>query len=393
LTYRISFAIFALVSQLALIRLILQPVPGHFRVFTGAARALLNGQNPYGTDFGTGVGYFFYSPTCALTVFGPLALLPEKAGLVVYMTISWLVFVLGVRSFWRAFVGEDRTGLTWFWVAISPQIFGGILASKLEILMVGMLLLAVAWLRDGRRVAGACALMALTLNWKFQPLPWAGLVCLSWVILLWQKGRGLAMPALLGSTMAMLYALPFVFFPFALLSQAHTVWQQTFSHFVSEAFLDFENIFAFANHALNVPVDFQTSQLVSAIVGAILAGGIAFWAWRSKSFSDALLVSTALGVAYMTSFSPLGQNNALILYAPLLLTGFVARSRSSQPRRWGWGLALVFAWMTLPYSDAMPVAMRDVLRHAAIKPLACIGLAMAVTLALTRNFARPSEKA
>ena len=94
-----GFALLCAFSLLSLIRLMRQAVPGHYRVFTGAGRALWHGQNPYGTDFGTGVGYYFYSPTCALTVFGPLSVLPEKVGLVVYMTASFAIFVWASASF------------------------------------------------------------------------------------------------------------------------------------------------------------------------------------------------------------------------------------------------------------------------------------------------------
>jgi hypothetical protein len=394
---RWGFCVLALVCLVALIKLLKQPLPGHFRVFAGAGHAVWTGGNPYGTDFGTGVGYFFYSPACAMTVFGPISALPEKLGIIVYMVGSVATFVGGAIAFWRAFkprtlppeaIAHWDARLQWFFVAASPQLFGGILASKLEVLITGMILLAVGWLRrtasshDGRTVA-ACALLAMTLNWKFQPLPLVGLACLSWILIL-RDGR---VPAMIAAFVALLYALPYTVLSSAYLHWIQETWRETFTKFVVEAFLGFENVFAFL-HALGIDLTFKASQSLSAIVGFGFAAFVCAWIPRSWNLRNALLLSTALGAAFMTAFSPLGQNNAMTLYTPLLLVGFAclagagsgsgAGVGAAEARKWKWILAGVFAWMTLLYSDAVPVDMRNQLRHYSLKPLACLFLAAAI---------------
>jgi hypothetical protein len=69
---------------------------------------------------------------------------------------------------------------------IGTQIFGTILASKLELMMTGLLLLSAAILLESRRhwcwLMLSAVTLSMILNWKFQPLPSAGLLTLLWVI-------------------------------------------------------------------------------------------------------------------------------------------------------------------------------------------------------------------
>lgn len=385
-----GFGLFAALSALALIKLLRQPVPGHYRVFAGAGHAIWNGLDPYGSDFGTGVGYFFYSPICALTVFGPLSALPEKLGLIAYMALSWVVFVWGASAFWRAFApGLDEArahrGLQWFWVAVSPQMFGGILASKLEVLISGMLLLGLAGLKEGgrARTVVACALIATALNWKFQPLPLVGLLLLSWVAIV-RDARRWAVPAWIAGFVAALYALPYLLLPSGYLARIQETWSRTFTAFLTAAFLDFENLFAFLHNAFGVPFTFAGSQAVSAAIALAFAAFTAAWVLRGRGgearLPGAMLLSTALGSAFMTALSPLGQNNALILYSPLLITGFVCavRAETAARARWTAILASMFLGMTLIYSDAVPVDLRNQLRHFALKPVFCLAFGLAI---------------
>lgn len=383
-----GMVILAAVSLLSLVKLLRQAVPGHYRVFTGAGRALWQGQNPYGTDFGTSVGYYFYSPSCALTVFGPLAALPEKVGLVVYMGASWSVFVWGARKFASAY-RLTPSRLQWFWGLIAAQMAGGILASKLEIAIAGLLLGAIAALVERPRfnrssISVAIALAAL-LNWKFQPLPVVGLLLIAW---LWRI-RDWKFPVILGLALAGWYALPFAFFPAEFVRSIHGTWQTTFSHFVAESFLNFENIFAFIYGTTDKALSFEDSQLMSGAMGSVLALSLAVHLHRRATFEQGALLATAMGTMFMTAFSPLGQNNALILYAPLLLCALIAQGSAQDGKRLQWVIGSVCAIMILAYSDLVPQMVRETLRHLSIKPVACLALCTA-TVAQIRAHFRPS---
>jgi hypothetical protein len=392
LRHQWGLLLFSVFSLLSLARLELQKIPGHYRVFTGAGRAIWHGGDPYGDTFGTGVGYFFYSPACALTFFGPISALPEKLGIVVYMGLSWAVFVAGARRFWKAYGGDSR-GLQWFWALITAQMVGGILASKLEIVIAGLLLGCIAELARPapRRLVVALVLGAI-LNWKFQPLPVVGLLLLSWI---WIR-RDWRLPAALGAALAFWYAMPFAIFGPAYILAIQRTWQTTFSGFVTTSVLNFENVFAFLHGAFGVDLSFAWTQVASAGIGALMAALVALAIARSPEpdrWRRAALLSTALGTAFMTALSPLGQNNALILYAPLLACALLCRRDSARPRAWTALLAASCAGMILAYSDVMPAGAREALRHLSIKPVFCLALAAGVALELWPSATRPPSLA
>jgi hypothetical protein len=383
-------AILVAVSLLSLIKLLRQEVPGHYRVFTGAGRALWQGQNPYGTDFGTSVGYYFYSPSCALTVFGPLAMLPEKLGLIVFMAASWMVFVWGARKF-ADVCRLSPSHLQWFWGLIAAQMAGGVLASKLEIAIAGILLGAIAELiqkpRFGRSAVAVAAALAAVLNWKFQPLPVVGLLLIAWI---WRI-RDWRFPAAIGVALAVWYALPFAFFPVEFVRSIHETWQTTFSHFVAESVLNFENIFAFLHAVTGKAISFEDTQLISGAMGFSLALGLAIHLYRGSPFEPAVLLAVTMGTMFMTVFSPLGQNNALILYAPLLLCALIAHGRAHDRRRLQWTIGVVCAVMILAYSDLVPRAVREALRHLSIKSVACFALGMPIARQIRKEmYDRPA---
>ncbi len=384
----------ALLSLLALIKLLLQKVPGHFRVFSGAGNAIWHLQDPYANDFGTHVGYYFYSPACALMVFGPISVLPEKLGMVIYMGASWAVFVLGAMKFYQAFgraANIDSKYRHFFWMAVAAQLFSGILASKLEVMIAGILLLSISLLFT--RPWLAATLLAMILNWKFQPLPVAGLALLSWILI----QRDIKLPATFAAALGGWYLLPYLFIPAQTLAQFQVTWMTSFTNFLQDSVLNFENIFAFVNHATGLSISLSAIQVVTGVSGVALALFTGLWLLRElgqegvigkgeirdRLLHGGLLLSAALGSMFMTVFSPLGQNNAMILYAPLLLAGFVClESAESKASRYRWIAVLGIAWaiMTLSYSDLLPRGLRDQLRQLSVKPLACLMLGIAVAL-------------
>lgn len=382
-----GFALFSLASLLSLLILLRQDIPGHYRVFTGAGRALWQLRNPYGADFGTGVGYYFYSPVCGLLFFGPLSFLPEGLGLLLYMALSWATFCWGVLSFGRATAGaRPLSPLAWnlFWLIAGSQIWIGILASKVEILMTGLLLIGASWLIEGRRVLLSAALLSMIVNWKFQPLPSLGLIAMTWMF----SRRDWKWPLSFALFLAGWFAFPFLIPGVGSgMPEAHATWGRTLDHFVREAFLDFENVYAFLRNSLGVPVSYELSRAIAAFAGAALAATLAAWLWQRRREPDRLnregvRLALASGAMYTAVFSPLGQNNALIVYAPLLLAGVLAFDRRRGAARTAWAalLILVWAFMTFPYSDLFTVETRDWLRHLHVKIPAILSLGAGVTI-------------
>ena len=258
----------------------------------------------------------------------------------------------------------------------------GILASKLEIAIAGILLGSIAWLKDSkpqldRRAYAAAVLIAAILNWKFQPLPVVGLFLLAWILV----RRDLKLPAVIATALGSWYVLPFAFFSPGFVAEIHETWRTTFSKFVEESVLNFENIFAFLHGAFGIPLSFGQTQWISAAAGLSLAAYLLLWISRAASrdrMGGATLISVGLGTMFMTVFSPLGQNNALILYAPLLLSAFICLESTRHRGRWIALLTISCAIMILAYSDLVPHGLRESLRHLSIKPLACFALAAGI---------------
>ena len=111
-----------------------------------------------------------------------------------------------------------------------------------------------------------------------------GLLLITWLV----ARRNLKFPLALTAALAGWYVLPFAIVPRALLLAAHETWSATFSKFVQEAFLNFENIFAFFNAAFNAQIPFVLSQLISLLVGVLLAATTGLWLVREKDPEERL---------------------------------------------------------------------------------------------------------
>lgn len=364
-----------------------QHVPGHYRIFVGAGRALWAGISPYGTDYGTGVGFWFYSPTCGMFFFGPFALLPEKLGLFVYMALSWTLFVIGAKQFITALLGNNpqKTStshlLNFFWLGISPQMFTGILTSKLEISMVGLLFLCASWLLAEKRLPLAAFVLAMLLNWKFQPLPTIGLVLIVWLLL----RRSFFFIIWIVAASLFWLVLPLAFKSAGFILSVYQQWNSSLSSFVRTAWLDFDNIFSFLHNALGLRFSFGAFQVISGVIGTLLALALGYWTFERRKKTNVRLIlgegvglGMALGGAFTVAFSPLSQNNSYILYAPTLLLALLSVGGSSGIWKRSLEVVLGSTWlvMTFAYSDAVPASFRAELRHISVKPVACFSLAI-----------------
>ena len=357
-------------------------MPGHYRVFISAARALASGHEPYGTDFGTGVGDYFYSPACGLYFFRLFAGYPEHVGLFLYMALSIAVFVVGaawaLRVFSRAAWGENPPDAIaqLFWVAVAPQVYSGILASKVELIMTGILFLAVAWVAERRWLVLSGFLSAMITNWKFQPLPVMGLLVLAWLtgasFLPWRKR--LKWPLAFVGGLVFWSLVPALEMGWATFAHDHAVWVASFSPFVRESYLNFENVFALASHAFGLTVSYRDTQLLTLAVGLALALNLLAWirwvhpepAWPWVS-----LIALGSGTIVMTGFSPLGQNNAMVLYSPLVLGALLRMGTSRKPKLLLVIFGLLWVVCALSYSDLTPIVIREEMRYLSAKAGAC----------------------
>jgi hypothetical protein len=363
-----GFFLFCSLSALGLLRTWAGSPPAHYALFTRAALALWKGQPAYGSDLGTGIGNWFYSPSCGMFLFGPFALLPAWLGMTLFLAISWVVFVAGARELLViSGLSEERTQL--FWGTLAPQMMLSLLTTKLEILMTGVLMLACAWLVQGRRVRSSALLLGIVTSWKFQLLPSAGLVA----VVAWLLRRERRWPLLLLLGLGLSYFAPFVFRPAAELSAAHAAWDESLRNFISVAWLSFDNLFAFAHPMTGWPRSWGEAALVSAFLGAALAAGLALRVTQDAqqsgghdAFPGAMLLALGFGAFFTVSFSPLNQNNGYVLWAPLVL----AHLALTRGRLQAWIYGVAAGIMILAYSDLIPDAARSALRSHTVKPLA-----------------------
>lgn len=376
-----GFVFFCLISLLAWVRLLRQVLPGHYRIFVGAGDALWAGVNPHGTDFGTGVGYWFYSPTCGMFFYKFFSWFPEKLGMSLYMLLSWAVLVYGIQHFFkhsRAFPLRTTHHVPqFFWIAIAPPILTAILATKLEIFMTGILLLSVSWIALRKHLLLASFLLSMILNWKFQPLPSIGLVVLAAVFV----DRNWKLPVFLIAGSAFWFMLPVLVKGPAFIQDVYREWNVGLSAFVREAWPNFDNLYSFLQNALGLSLTYEYVQALSMVAGIAFAVALGVWMFRRRhearesSYPDACLLAVALGSVYTVVFSPLSQNNSTILLAPAW-AGF-AFLISGENQRWrsifrGYGI-FWFAVMALAYSDIVPHSLRENFRHWGIKPFVCFG--------------------
>jgi hypothetical protein len=352
-------------------RVFLEPVSAHYRLFTAAGRALWHGQQAYGTDHGTSVGLWLYSPSCGMFFFGPFSVFPDPIGMILYMVVSLALFGVGAWALLRA-LGARGQVVELFCAFCAAPLMSGILSTKLEIAMTGVLMLSAALLIRRRFEWAAGIAMAMILNWKLQPAP----TILLWLLVLWRAGSLRRFGIGLAVGLVLSYGLPYAFLPVSYLAHEESVWRTTLSAFTRESLFHFENVFCFTKFAFGVETPWPVAQALSALAGLGLAGCL--WAWMGRArglgkdvfLGRGLLVASALGAAFAMAFSPLGQNNGLILTAPLLLWfSSLTLSALGCPREQVAFAVAVALSLIVPYSDLVPLSARDWLHALSIKQM------------------------
>lgn len=305
--------------------------------------------------------------------------------------------------------------MNWFWIGILPQMHTAILTSKLEIIMIGLLFWATASLMNPKMnrketrawswrwiwIGGA---FGMTVNWKFQPVPVLGLLTCAWFVT--QRNARFLVAWILGT--AFWFLLPFVFLSGTFLGEVHRSWRLALNQYAHEGWMNFDNLFAFLHNALGLNLTEKFYPIISIVFGGAILASLLIWIRRAQNHATVIdhrswlgaqscTLALGLGSLFPVVFSPLSQNNGYILYAPLLflsLTQSMGLFESTTQTRKNplfvgvaWGIWLI---MSFAYSDIVPFELRASLRHASIKPAACLLLGFIVVSQHLRSLARNS---
>ncbi len=378
-----------------------RPVGGHYGIFTSAAKAILEKGDPYGTTFGWGVGPYFYSLTCGLSFFSIFSFLPLFWGLLLYMLTSWLFFLWGLFSLNATMFRKFDFDLwkmpfrNFFWLFLASEMTGGILASKVEVFMLGVLLFALKLLLERKEIFAGLLLGWIT-NWKFQPLPIVGLALL--VPLCGRNWSGATKFA--GSfafSLGVAYLLPLAWYGVDAARSLYERQNVLLWEFMNRDWLHFQHIYTFLYKNFGLELSFETAQMVSVFFGALFAGALFLFIRKAMSVSSdfrslGFLLAFALGAAYMNLFSPLSQSNAYILHTPLILVLFFFLHKAGMSgKKTGWILFLGYFLVSLAYSDFNPKPSRLYMYSHAFKPLGILVLLGLLLAAVSKTNAKKLE--
>ena len=376
--------VFVLASLIALHRIGGEPVSQHYFLFTEAGKYFWRHQSPYGVPISP-IGLYFYSPACAMFFFYPFSLLPTMPGEFIYVLLSWAVFVYG--SF--AFIKELKLrNSQWYWLFITAQILGAIWATKIEIVMTGLLLLCVSWILRKKWPFFSALLLGMIACWKFQPLPALGLVCLA----LFTLRRDYLWPLGFAASLIFWFATPLVQYSFSELRALHQVQSSSLQPFLRGAVFDFDNIYSFFNASFGLRVAPEKTGLISAAVVILLTGFFSLALRRFYSTmknpareTRAITLALGLGSSFTLLFNPISQNNAYIQIAPLILAGIYEIENLADKQVKKIGIAVMaFAWLilTFSYNDLT----QSWLRPLTLKPGAVALLPILLLVFATRDF-------
>lgn len=379
---------FVLVSVLAFCKLMTSGNSGHYDFFRATALKIWSGENPYAIPYPS--GYFLYSPSCALFFYGLVAWLPYFVGLALYMGASWLLLRFALKEFLGG-VGLAKADLNLFYFILSSEVIGTLLNARIEIFILGIVLLAGTWIFQQRREGLAYFLLAMICNFKMQSLPTVGLLLVVDLV-----GRRRLRPTFyFAASLLFWYLVPFAVRPSALLVDSYRTWISFFGPYVRAGWMDFQHIYRFIFKISGAQPSFDFGQKISALCGALFAVVLGWRVWRDLRVQRTLradssvpvdllrdwnLRALALGAAFVCLFSPMGQSAAFTLYAPLLLCIFVLRARGSLLRRWLWNTLLVvaFFFISLAYSDLTPRSFRIVFFDYSVKAFGISILSLAL---------------
>jgi hypothetical protein len=360
--------LFFLMAIAGTIRVMLErPVSGHYRIFTGAARVLLERMDPYEYDFKS-VGYWFYSPSCGLFFFSLFSWLPDLVGLFLYTALS----IFAIHSSLRFFLNhlahdhhaqeELKRRIQWALAFLSIPLYQAVIAAKVETIMVAAVLFCmVRWQR--KQYGWASFILGLILDWKFQIVPIAGLVG----IILFLERKTLRPLIYLGLSTVFWHFLPAIYLGWDRLQDLFQHQSASLGEFIRKAYADFDNLFRFLKE-LGWNLSLQDSLVVSGMAALFFSFLVWFGYQRNqgKRSHRVYLMAIALGSIFCIGFSPLNQNNASILGTPVFIFAALWMANRHHPRmKW---VSLTFILLFhFSYSDLMPANLKTVLRLYSIK--------------------------
>jgi hypothetical protein len=369
--------VFLTISLASLAKLAWSPVVGHYQIFIGATRALINGESPYFNTFNSPSGTWLYSPSCGLYFFRIFEWMPDRLGQWAFVALSWVVLFWGFWAFFeksKTFEALRANPLAYnlFWLLSANEVIGAIANTRLEIVMVGVLLLSASHMQSltATNWLSGIAIAKITL-WKFVSLPSAALLMLV-------KPRALVPSLILGF-------LIFVLLPVAQLGLSqglnlHQVWLSAIkANAIGEGsasqpvWLSFVHLYRTAYRVF----DYQPQYFMAQLAGAAVAIGLAvFTVLKARKVEWAL----ALGAFFSTALMPASQSAGYIQWLPLLGLGFLLASTSSgrQRRVMQFALAISFFFVSFLSSDFVPKAARAFSADYALKAVGSLVLVVSL---------------
>ncbi len=368
----------ALISVvLTVVALSLRPVQHHYLSFTLPVVDLWKGLNPYGVQYPG--GQYHYAPSSLVYFFSLFAFFPPLVGQALYVSIEAVFFgycLFRLLATLKKSLGFDIYVAPWrnlFWIMFSSELVGSMLATKLEITLTALNLLALATLLEKRSPWWAALLLGIGIAWKFQPLPIAGLVALVLLI----QDRNWKFPLKLSACIAAVLAMALPFFDWEFYVQLHTAWIRTLALFSKDAWLApvFQHVYRFSLVCLGGTPSYAVASSISLCVGLVFACFLLWWVRTCRLPNNektplALLAAFGMGSAFTVLFGPLSQSNAYLIYTPLLPAVWVfARYLKMGPRAWGCVVVSAYLLISIFYSDLTPRPIYRWIYDHALKPL------------------------
>lgn len=383
-----GFAIFLIDVITSLAMLLFQKnLTGHYINYTEPAKYLWRGEDPYGIGFPGSPGAFFYSPGCALYYYGLFTLFTPKLGQFLYMFSSVVIFVGGLENLLTALKQKLQFDIGsspyrhLIWLMAGSEMVGGIVAVKIDVMIVGINLWAVAAMITRRLEWPALIALGLVTSWKLHPVSVFGLILVAAFAVNWKdalrSGVAFALGMLLG------FVSPFFVLPQAFALSVTQHWRHSLAEFVASSWLEtiFQHLYGFGYRALGIPMSLTVANYLTLVI-AVGFALLVFVGTRRLARTQpeparvlGLLYGLALGSAFVAMFSHLVQSNSYIIYFPLPLALCLFWERAGAPRRPAMALLILcYFFISIAYSDLVPRSVYHALYDWGVKPVGVLAL-------------------
>ncbi len=375
----------------ALIQFLRLKISYHYSVFVGPGPFFWRGENPFLMFFvpGNDEQRYLYSPTFSMFYFFPFSLMNETWGRLAYVSLSLIVLLGGMLSWTnraRRVYGIEFSTHPWRNLAlamIGAELFGAIYFCKFEILEVGVLLVLVRLLTDGR-IFIPFFLLGLLAEIKFQTVPVIGLLFVALMLLEARPVRA----ALVSGAASLLGVLAGAVLPLLAVSPSTLLeWNKArfanidyvISTYWQGHYQPLYKVLLTGGAGLTL-ADVRIFNVAGALffVG-LLTMLIRGWSVRSQEARRDLgfLTAVAFGLLFNLLCSPMAQTNAFIFFVPAIALLFALNPRGGS-RATVALMAGAFFIISIQYSDLVPRGWNLWARHWGLKPWGLILLLAAV---------------